>query len=112
MKNCCVSGLHAELRFCFKAGTVLAVRVTGSSCGYSWEEGFRMKDLHQADDLRVLDCDGHRVFRNFTLGKLGQPMYHEPDLPGYSLLERTLKQEAVMIETHNDVIRLPARQHL
>jgi hypothetical protein len=37
-----------------------------------------MKDLHQTDDLRVLDYDGHRVFRNFTLSKLGQPMYHEP----------------------------------
>ena len=32
-----------------------------------------MKDLHQTDDLRVLDYDGHRVFR-----KLGQPIYHEP----------------------------------
>ena len=37
-----------------------------------------MKDLHQTDDLRVLDYDGHRVFRNFALSKLGQPMYHEP----------------------------------
>jgi len=37
-----------------------------------------MKDLHQTDDLRVLDYDGHRVFRNFTLSQLGQPMYHEP----------------------------------
>jgi len=25
-----------------------------------------------------LDYDGHRVFRNFTLSKLGQPIYHEP----------------------------------
>lgn len=37
-----------------------------------------MKDLHQTDDLRVLDYDGHRVFRNFTLSQLGQPLYHEP----------------------------------
>jgi hypothetical protein len=37
-----------------------------------------MKDLHQSDDLRVLDYDGHRVFRSFTLSKLGQPIYHEP----------------------------------
>ncbi|MCK7468051.1 MAG: hypothetical protein MZU91_07990 [Desulfosudis oleivorans] len=28
-----------------------------------------MQDLHQTDDLRVLDYDGHRVFRSFTLGK-------------------------------------------
>jgi hypothetical protein len=37
-----------------------------------------MKDLHQSDDLRVLDYDGHRVFRTFTLSKLGHPIYHEP----------------------------------
>lgn len=36
-----------------------------------------MKDLHQTDDLRVLDYDGHRVFRNFTLRALGAPIYHE-----------------------------------
>jgi hypothetical protein len=38
-----------------------------------------MQDLHQADDLRVLDYDGHRVFNNFTLKDLGQPIYHEPE---------------------------------
>jgi hypothetical protein len=37
-----------------------------------------MKDLHQNDDLRVLDYDGHRVFRNFALNQLRQPIYHEP----------------------------------
>lgn len=37
-----------------------------------------MKDLRQTDDLRVLDNDGHRVFRNFTLTQLGQSIYHEP----------------------------------
>jgi hypothetical protein len=37
-----------------------------------------MKDLHQSDDLRVLDYDGHRVFRNFMLEQLGRPIYHEP----------------------------------
>ena len=37
-----------------------------------------LKDLHQSDDLRILDYDGHRVFRNFTLNALGPPIYHEP----------------------------------
>ena len=37
-----------------------------------------MKDLRQTDVLRVLDNDGHRVFRNFTLTQLGQSIYHEP----------------------------------
>ena len=37
-----------------------------------------MGDLHQTDDLRVLDYDGHHVFNNFSLKELGQPVYHEP----------------------------------
>lgn len=36
-----------------------------------------MGDLHQTDDLRVLDYDGHHVFNNFTLKELGDPIYHE-----------------------------------
>ena len=37
-----------------------------------------MHDLHQADDLRVLDYDGHRVFNNFKLKNLSDPLYCEP----------------------------------
>jgi len=37
-----------------------------------------MNDLHQTDDLRVLDYDGHRVFKSFILKNLGEPLYHEP----------------------------------
>ena len=36
-----------------------------------------MGDLHQSDDLRVLDYDGHRIFLNFSLSELGNPIYHE-----------------------------------
>ena len=36
-----------------------------------------MGDLHQSDDLRVLDYDGHRIFLNFPLKELGDPIYHE-----------------------------------
>jgi hypothetical protein len=35
-------------------------------------------DLHQEDDLRILDYDGHHVFNLFRLGDLGAPIYHEP----------------------------------
>jgi hypothetical protein len=35
-------------------------------------------DLHQADDLRVLDYDGHHVFNLFGLKELGNPIYFEP----------------------------------
>jgi len=37
-----------------------------------------MGDLHQEDDLRILDYDGHHVFALFDLQSLGTPMYHEP----------------------------------
>jgi hypothetical protein len=37
-----------------------------------------MGDLHQQDDLRILDYDGHHVFNNFALKELGTPQYHEP----------------------------------
>jgi hypothetical protein len=40
MKNCSANGLCAELGACFKAGTVLVIRATGNSYGYSKEEGF------------------------------------------------------------------------
>ena len=36
-----------------------------------------MGDLHQEDDLRVLDYDGHHVFNKFSLQELGQPVHHE-----------------------------------
>jgi hypothetical protein len=34
-------------------------------------------DLKQTDDLRVLDYDGHHVFYNFSLGDIGEPVFHE-----------------------------------
>jgi len=36
-----------------------------------------MGDLHQTDDLRVLDYDGHHVFYNFPLKELRDPVYYE-----------------------------------
>ena len=35
-------------------------------------------DLHETDDLRVLDYNGERAFRLFTFAELGTPMVHEP----------------------------------
>jgi len=37
-----------------------------------------MGDLHQQDDLRVLDYDGHHVFLNFDFCKLGEPICYQP----------------------------------
>ncbi|MGQ9486012.1 MAG: hypothetical protein ACUVSA_13870 [Desulfosoma sp.] len=35
-------------------------------------------DLHQTDDLRVLDYNGHNVFYNFSFKEMGDPIYCEP----------------------------------
>jgi hypothetical protein len=36
-----------------------------------------MSDLHQTDDLRVLDYDGHHIFHEFSFKELGEPVYYE-----------------------------------
>ncbi len=38
-----------------------------------------MGDLHEDDDLRVLDYDGHHIFHTFSLSELGEPIYYEPE---------------------------------
>jgi hypothetical protein len=37
-----------------------------------------LKDLHESDDLRILDYNGERAFRLFRLAELGRPILHEP----------------------------------
>jgi hypothetical protein len=34
-------------------------------------------DLHQTNDLRVLDYDGHHVFYNFSFEEFGEPIFYE-----------------------------------
>ena len=36
------------------------------------------RDLHESDDLRILDYNGERAFRLFRLAELGRPILHEP----------------------------------
>lgn len=36
-----------------------------------------MRDLHETDDLRVLDFNGERAFRLFRLAELGPPVMFE-----------------------------------
>lgn len=45
MKNCCSAGLNAELKLQIKTGTILVVRATGPSRGYSIDEGYRSHAL-------------------------------------------------------------------
>ena len=37
------------------------------------------QDLHETDDLRVLDFDGRRAMGLLSFSVFGEPMYHEPD---------------------------------
>lgn len=37
-----------------------------------------MEDLHQTDDLRVLDYDGYHIVNTFSFKELGKPVFHEP----------------------------------
>lgn len=37
-----------------------------------------MNDLHETDDLRMLDYNGERAFALFRLDELGGPIVHEP----------------------------------
>ncbi len=36
-----------------------------------------LEDLHQEDDLRVLDYDGHHVLLEFSFKDLGEPVFHD-----------------------------------
>ena len=37
-----------------------------------------MQDLHESDDLRVLDYNGQRIFDMFHLKEFGEPVVHDP----------------------------------
>lgn len=37
------------------------------------------QDLYETDDLRVLDYNGERAYKNFSFKELGRPIYHEEE---------------------------------
>ncbi len=37
-----------------------------------------LNDLYQTDDLRVLDYNGHHIFKKFSFSEMGSPIYYEP----------------------------------
>jgi len=42
-----------------------------------------VRDLHESDDLRVLDYNGQRAFHTFHFDELGEPeMYEQPTVAG------------------------------
>jgi len=54
------------------------VPVESAKTKYGHHFSVILGDLHQQDDLRVLDYDGHHIFGNFMLKELGTPIFHEP----------------------------------
>ncbi len=40
-----------------------------------------LRDLHESDDLRVLDFNGERAFRLFHLSELSNPILYESGVP-------------------------------
>lgn len=38
-----------------------------------------VRDLHETDDLRILDYDGNRAFRMFSFKELDEPVMHETE---------------------------------
>jgi hypothetical protein len=45
-----------------------------------------MRDLHESDDLRVIDFNGDRAFRLFHLSELGAPvLYERTEAPPYGM---------------------------
>jgi len=45
---------------------------------YGWHFTVVANDLHETDDLRVLDYSGDRAFRLFSFSELGNAHIHEP----------------------------------
>lgn len=44
---------------------------------YGWHFNVVANDLHETDDLRILDYDGNRAFRMFSFSELGKAHIHE-----------------------------------
>ncbi len=45
-----------------------------------------LEDVHQSDDFRVLDYNGHRVFRSFHFRELDRPFVYEPEEAGATVV--------------------------
>lgn len=49
---------------------------------YGWHFNVVANDLHETDDLRVLDYNGDRAFRLFSFSEIGDAHIHEPATRG------------------------------
>ena len=59
----------------------IACEVSVESCKAKYGTHFDIVcgNLHESDDLRVLDYSGERAFKNFGFKKLGPPIYYESE---------------------------------
>jgi hypothetical protein len=62
MKNCCPAGFYAELKEHVKAGTILVVRMTGSSWGYSADDGLRSMALAEVRWSKPMSVEGNACY--------------------------------------------------
>ena len=60
-------------------GKFIAFEVSEALCRQRYGKHFEviLGDLHQTDDLRVLDYNGYRVLNNFSFNEIGSPYFHE-----------------------------------
>jgi hypothetical protein len=58
MKNCCPAGFYAELKEHVAAGTILVVRMTGSSWGHSGDVGLRSMALAEVRWSKPMSVEG------------------------------------------------------
>lgn len=57
IKNCCSAGFYAELKEQVKAGTILVVRMTGNSWGFSADDGLRSMALAEVRWSKPMSAD-------------------------------------------------------
>ena len=57
----------------------VAFEIPLDQCRERYGSSYRdiVEDLQKTDDMKVLDFDGHRIFRNFSLKKMGAPFIFE-----------------------------------
>lgn len=52
---------------------------------YGWHFNVVANDLHETDDLRILDYNGERAFKLFSFSELGAAHLHEPEPQGQAV---------------------------
>lgn len=58
---------------------VFEVSVDKAKKRYAGHFDIVVRDLHETDDLRILDYDGNRAFRMFSFKELDEPVMHETE---------------------------------